>query len=55
METSIFEYKGVKITFEFSEGSKMINATEMAKAFEGKNVGGKILTFKVLGCVNYLP
>lgn len=30
----IFEYDGHKITFEFSDGSKMINATEMAKPFK---------------------
>ena len=28
-----FDYKGQKITFEFSDGNKMINATEMAKPF----------------------
>ena len=33
-----FDYKGQTITFEFSDGNKMINATEMAKPF-GKPVG----------------
>ncbi len=33
-----FEYKGINISFEFSDGSKMINATEMAKPFN-KPVG----------------
>lgn len=33
-----FEYDGVPISFEFSDGNKMINATEMAKPFKGKLV-----------------
>ncbi len=33
-----FNYDDHKITFEFSDGNKMINATEMAKPF-GKLVG----------------
>lgn len=33
-----FDYEGHNITFEFSDGQKMINATEMAKPF-GKPVG----------------
>ena len=32
-----FEYDGIPISFEFSDGNKMINATEMAKPF-GKPV-----------------
>ena len=32
-----FEYEGHRISFEFSDGSKMINATQMAKPF-GKMV-----------------
>ena len=34
---SKFEYEGKTITFEFEDGNKMINASEMAKAF-GKKV-----------------
>lgn len=33
-----FNYQGANISFEFSDGNKMINATEMAKPF-GKPVG----------------
>lgn len=33
-----FEYKGTPILFEYADGVKMINATEMAKPF-GKLVG----------------
>lgn len=33
-----FNYDGHDITFEFSDGNKMINATEMAKPFKGKMV-----------------
>ncbi len=33
------DYEGHKISFEFADGNKMINATEMAKPF-GKLVGG---------------
>ena len=33
-----FDYKGKTISFEFSDGNRMINATEMAKPF-GKPVG----------------
>ena len=32
-----FDYEGQKISFEFADGNKMINATEMAKPF-GKPV-----------------
>ena len=38
-----FSYEGQEITFEFSDGSTMINATEMAKPF-GKQVGGFLRT-----------
>lgn len=38
-----FNYEGQTITFEFSDGNKMINATEMAKPF-GKQVGGFLRT-----------
>ena len=31
-----FDYEGQQISFEFADGNKMINATEMAKPFKGK-------------------
>ena len=34
-----FDYEGSDITFVFTDGNKMVNATEMAKPF-GKQVGG---------------
>ena len=34
-----FDYEGQQISFEFSDGNKMINATEMAKPFKGKLAG----------------
>lgn len=34
-----FDYEGQKISFEFADGNKMINATEMAKPF-GKQING---------------
>lgn len=33
------DYEGQKISFEFGDGSRMINATEMARPF-GKKVSG---------------
>lgn len=33
-----FNYEGNEISFEFSDGNKMINATEMARQFKGKFV-----------------
>ena len=33
-----FDYEGQQISFEFADGNKMINATEMAKPFKGKMV-----------------
>lgn len=33
-----FSYEGSSITFEFADGNKMVNATEMAKPFAGKKV-----------------
>ncbi|MCB9304114.1 MAG: KilA-N domain-containing protein [Lewinellaceae bacterium] len=33
-----FDYEGKSISFEFSDGNKMINATEMARPFKGKLV-----------------
>jgi len=38
-----FNYEGQKISFEFADGSKMINATQMAKPF-GKKVAGFLRT-----------
>lgn len=37
-EITIFDYEGQRISFEFADGNKMINATEMAKPFKGKMV-----------------
>lgn len=37
-EITKFDYKGQSISFEFADGNKMVNATEMAKPF-GKPVG----------------
>ncbi len=36
MSIKKFNYEGVPISFEFSDGNKMINATEMAKPFKKK-------------------
>ena len=36
---STFVYNGNPITFNFSDGSKMVNATEVAKAFPKKSIG----------------
>ncbi len=33
-----FDFEGQSISFEFSDGNKMINATEMARPFKGKMV-----------------
>lgn len=33
-----FDYEGQRISFEFADGNKMINATEMARPFKGKLV-----------------
>ncbi len=35
---SFFDYEGQQISFEFADGNKMINATQMAKPFKGKLV-----------------
>lgn len=37
-EITQFDYEGQSISFEFSDGNKMINATQMAKPFKGKLV-----------------
>ena len=37
-ELARFQYNNQNITFEFSDGNRMINATEMAKPFKGKLV-----------------
>ena len=34
----VFEYNGKHISFEFGDGKKMVNATEMAKAFPKKRL-----------------
>ena len=41
--TKIFEYEGNKITFEFENGQRMVNATQMAKVF-GKRTNGFLRT-----------
>lgn len=33
-----FDYEGHKISFEFEDGNKMINATEMIKPFPSKRI-----------------
>lgn len=33
-----FEYEGKRITFDFGDGQKMVNATQMVKAFKGKRI-----------------
>jgi hypothetical protein len=33
-----YNYEGQEITFEFTDGSKMINATEMIKSFQDKRI-----------------
>ena len=35
-DVKIFEFEGNKITFEFENGQKMVNATQMAKVFNKK-------------------
>lgn len=37
-EITKFEYEGQIISFEFVDGNKMINATQMARPFKGKLV-----------------
>ena len=37
-DLTIFDYEGQNISFEFADGNKMINATQMARPF-GKPVG----------------
>ncbi|MEM9884711.1 MAG: KilA-N domain-containing protein [Bacteroidota bacterium] len=37
-ELTQFKYEGNNITFEFTDGNKMINATEMVKAFPSKKI-----------------
>ena len=43
MSIKKFDYEGKPITFEFKDGNKMVNATEMAKSFN-KLVGGFLRT-----------
>ncbi len=40
----VFEYEGVTITFEFTDGAKMINATQMIKAFPKKRMADFLKT-----------
>lgn len=37
-ELQVFDYEGKPITFDFKDGQKMVNATEMRKAFPSKKV-----------------
>lgn len=37
-EIKKFDYQGALISFEFTDGNKMVNATEMIKPFKGKRV-----------------
>lgn len=37
-EIQVFEYEGKQITFDFGDGQKMVNATEMVKVFDGKRL-----------------
>jgi hypothetical protein len=37
-DITIFDYEGQHISFEFADGQKMINSTQMAKPFKGKMV-----------------
>jgi hypothetical protein len=37
-DITIFDYEGQDISFEFADGNKMVNATQMAKPFKGKMV-----------------
>jgi hypothetical protein len=37
-DITIFDYEGQSISFEFADGNKMVNATQMAKPFKGKLV-----------------
>ncbi|BDS15698.1 KilA-N domain-containing protein [Aureispira anguillae] len=39
-----FDYDGVNISFEFSDGNRMINATEMAKPFQDKRMNNFLRT-----------
>jgi len=43
-KTKQFDYEGKTITFEFSDGNKMINATEMIKAFPEKRMNNFLRT-----------
>lgn len=39
-----FEYEGHKISFEFEDSNKMVNATEMIKAFPEKRMNNFLRT-----------
>lgn len=44
MSIKQFDYDGKPISFEFSDGNKMINATEMIKAFPSKRINNFLRT-----------
>lgn len=44
MSIKKFEYEGNPISFEFKDGNKMINATEMAKSFPSKRINNFVRT-----------
>jgi len=43
-EIKVFEYEGKRITFDFGDGQKMVNATEMIKAFPRKRMNNFLRT-----------
>lgn len=49
----VFEYEGYKITFEFENGQRMVNATQMAKAF-GKRVAHFLQNKQTKEFINFL-
>lgn len=40
----VFEYEGKRITFDFGDGSEMVNATQMIKAFPNKKMNNFLRT-----------
>jgi len=40
----VFEYEGKRITFDFGDGSEMVNATEMIKVFPKKKMNNFLRT-----------
>ncbi|MEZ4851622.1 MAG: KilA-N domain-containing protein [Bacteroidia bacterium] len=49
-----FDYEGKTISFEFSDGNKMINATEMARPFKGKIVGNFLRSQQTKDYISFL-